>query len=100
MPRVVHEAGRDVVAHVRGALNDQHGLHLQNQAGPERVGGLIHVQERVQAFLALHAGLLVNVQGVGPVALGESADQLSELRNVADLLTGTPRCRSTSSVFR
>ncbi len=29
----------------------------------------------------LHAGLLVDVQGVGPVALEESADQLFELRN-------------------
>ena len=29
----------------------------------------------------LHAGLLVNVQGVGHVALEESADQLFELRN-------------------
>ena len=42
----------------------------------QRVGGLVHVQKRVQALLALHAGLLVDA-----VALEESANQLFELRN-------------------
>ena len=34
------------------------------------------------------------------MALEESADQLFELRNVADLLTGTPGVEVTPSVFR
>ena len=39
------------------------------------------VQKRIQALLALQAGLLVDVPGVGPVALAQSADQLFGLRS-------------------